>query len=251
MGNGLARGQDGPGHRHARPVTGSEQADDGTQLRRVLTYARRGSRLTPRQAAAWERRAEAWAVGPEVAEDPTVRWAEVFGRDAPLTVEIGSGVGETAIAVAAARPEHNVLALEVWHPGQADALARAEEAGIENLRVCGLDAVWAVEHRFADGEIDELLTFFPDPWPKTRHHKRRIVAPDFAARAATRLAVGGWWRLATDWAPYAEVMREVLDAEPALDGGPVERWDLRPLTRFERKGHAAGREVADLAYRRV
>ena len=103
----------------------------------------------------------------------------------------------------------------------------------------------------APGGIAELWTFFPDPWPKTRHRKRRLVDPAFARLAVSRLAPGATWRLATDWPDYAQQMREVLDAEPGLEGGPVPRWEERPVTRFERKGIEAGRSIADFAYRRV
>ena len=113
------------------------------------------------------------------------------------------------------------------------------------------DAVWSLEHLIAPDGMVELWTFFPDPWPKTRHHKRRLVNPSFARLAASRLAPGGVWRLATDWSDYAEQMVRVLDAEPALEGGPVPRWEERPITKFERKGVEAGRTITDLAYRRV
>jgi len=143
-----------------------------------------------------------------------------------------------------------VLALEVWRPGVADALGRVAEAGATNVRFCSVDAVWSMEHLLEPGSVAELWTFFPDPWHKKRHHKRRLVTADFAALAASRLAPGASWRLATDWADYAEQMVEVLDAEPALQGGVVERWSERPVTRFERKGLAAGRTITDLRYTR-
>ena len=111
--------------------------------------------------------------------------------------------------------------------------------------------MWSLEHLVAPGALEELWTFFPDPWPKARHHKRRLVQPEFAALVASRLRPGGVWRLATDWAPYAEHMLVTLDAEPALEGGRVERWAARPVTKFERKGLAVDREIADLLYRRV
>jgi tRNA (guanine-N7-)-methyltransferase len=114
-----------------------------------------------------------------------------------------------------------------------------------------VDAVWCLEHLFGPGQVEELWTFFPDPWPKKRHHKRRLVTPEFATLAASRLRLGGLWRLATDWADYAEQMRSVLDAEPSLEGGVVDRWADRPVTKFERKGIAAQRGITDLAYRRV
>ena len=114
-----------------------------------------------------------------------------------------------------------------------------------------VDAVWVLEHLVAPGSLAALWTFFPDPWPKKKHHKRRLVDADFAALAADRLAPDAEWRLATDWADYADQMREVLDAEPRLTGGPVERWSERPVTKFERKGLAVGREITDLCYRRL
>jgi tRNA (guanine-N7-)-methyltransferase len=174
-----------------------------------------------------------------------------FGRIAPLVVEVGSGVGETATAVAAERPEVNVLAFEVWRPGVAETLRRIERAGVTNVRTCSVDAVWSMRHLLGPGSVSELWTFFPDPWPKKRHHKRRLITPPFAALAASRLAEGGVWRLATDWSDYAEQMRDVLDAEPALEGGQVPRWPHRPMTRFERRAAREGRSVADLAYRRL
>ena len=166
-------------------------------------------------------------------------------------VEIGSGVGEATGVLAAARPSYDVLALEVWKPGVAASLAEVAAAGATNVRFCSVDAVWAVEHLVEPGSLAGLWTFFPDPWPKTRHHKRRLVNASFAALAASRLAPGATWRLATDWDDYADQMREVLDAEPGLTGGVVERWAERPVTKFERKGLDAGRTITDLAYTRA
>jgi tRNA (guanine-N7-)-methyltransferase len=119
------------------------------------------------------------------------------------------------------------------------------------VRFSSVDAVWSMEHLLGPDSLAELWTFFPDPWQKKKHHKRRLVTPAFAALAATRLRPGAWWRLATDWADYAEQMLEVLDAEPRLEGGVVPRWEERPITKFERRGLAAGRAITDLAYRRV
>ncbi len=189
--------------------------EDGRRMREVLSYSRRGSRFTPSQQQA------------------------------------GCGVGEATGILAAARPECNVLALEVWRPGVAASLAEVAAAGADNVRFCSVDAVWSLEHLVAPAGLEELWTFFPDPWPKARHHKRRLVQPEFAALVASRLRPGGVWRLATDWAPYAEHMLETLDAEPGLEGGRVERWSDRPVTKFERKGLAVGREITDLLYRRV
>lgn len=225
--------------------------EDGRRMREVLSYSRRGSRFTPRQQEAWDAHAEAWVVPDEAIDRPGFDLAEVFGRSAPLVVEIGCGVGEATGVLAAARPGCNVLALEVWLPGVAASLAEVAAAGAQNVRFCSVDAVWSLQHLVPAGGLEELWTFFPDPWPKARHHKRRLVQPDFAALVASRLRPGGVWRLATDWAPYAEHMQDVLDAEPALEGGVVERWAERPVTKFERKGLEVGREITDLLYRRV
>ncbi|WP_228387743.1 MULTISPECIES: tRNA (guanosine(46)-N7)-methyltransferase TrmB [unclassified Nocardioides] len=235
--------------RPARPH--HKLTEDGRRMREVLSYSRRGNRFTPNQAAAWAAHQADWVVPDEAVDRPGFAWSAWFGREAPMIVEIGSGVGEATAVLAAARPEHNVLALEVWRPGVADTLWRVAEAGADNVRLCSVDAVWTMEHLIEPGTIDELWTFFPDPWHKKRHQKRRLVSADFARLVGTRLVPGGTWRLATDWADYAEQMIEVLDAEPSLEGGVVERWDERPVTKFERKGIAAGRAITDLAYRRV
>ena len=224
-------------------------------MREVLTYSRRGSRFTPLQAAAWEAHHEAWVIPDEAVDRPGFSFDAWFGRGPEerdgLIVEIGSGVGEATAALAAPRPSYDVLAFEVWRPGVASTLARLAEAGAENVRMCSVDAVWSLEHLLGPGSIAELWTFFPDPWHKKKHHKRRLVTPSFAALAASRLRPGGTWRLATDWGDYAEQMVEVLSAEPALEGGVVERWEERPVTKFERKGVAAGRSITDLRYRRA
>ncbi|WP_028660606.1 tRNA (guanosine(46)-N7)-methyltransferase TrmB [Nocardioides insulae] len=234
------------GTRPARPH--HKFTADGRRMREVLSYSRRGSRFTPNQQEAWDAHHEGWVIPDEAVEAPDFSWSDWFGREAPLIVEIGSGVGEATAALAAARPECNVLALEVWRPGVADTLWRVAEAGADNVRMCSVDAVWTMEHLIAPHSIEELWTFFPDPWHKKRHHKRRLVAPSFARLVVSRLVPGGTWRLATDWADYAEQMVEVLDAEPGLTGGVVDRWAERPVTKFERKGLAADRTITDLRY---
>jgi tRNA (guanine-N7-)-methyltransferase len=235
--------------RPARPHL--KLTEDGRRMREVLTYSRRGSRFTPRQQAAWDAYAERYVIPEEAIDDPAFTLADCFAAAQPLIVEIGSGIGEATVELAAARPTYNVVGFEVWRPGIADCVGRFGEAGLTNVRMSSIDAVWSMEHLVEPGGLAELWTFFPDPWRKTRHHKRRLVTPEFARLAATRLAPGATWRLATDWAVYAEQMIEVLDAEPGLRGGVVERWAERPVTRFERKGTAAGREITDLAYARA
>lgn len=233
----------------ARP--GHRFTPDGKHVRAVLSYSRRGFRFTPSQQAAWTAYADAWVIPDDAFADPGFRVDDAFGRRASLIVEIGSGVGEATAALAAQRPECNVLALEVWRPGVAASLALLAEQNVSNVRLCGVDASWALQHQILPGSLQELWTFFPDPWPKTKHHKRRLVSAEFAGLAASRLAPGGTWRLATDWASYADHMLDVLTKEPLLTGGPVGRWAERPVTKFERKGIAAGREIVDLAYSRA
>ena len=224
---------------------------DGRRMREVLTYSRRGARFTPSRQEAWDAHHDKWWIPDEVVDDPAFRLTDWFGREAPLFVEIGPGIGEATTALAATRPDANIMAIEVWRPGVADILGRVGETGLDNVRVLGVDAVWSLENLVAPDSLAGLWTFFPDPWPKKKHHKRRIVNPAFAQLAATRLAPGAQWRLATDWAEYADVMREVLDAEPLLEGGEVPRWAERPVTKFERKGVHAGRVIHDLAYTRI
>jgi tRNA (guanine-N7-)-methyltransferase len=225
--------------------------EDGRVMREVLSYSRRGDRFTAAQQRSWDDHHGAWGIPDAAVDAPDFSFADWFGREAPLCVEIGCGVGEATVALAAARPDANVLGFEVWHPGVAETLGRLADAGVGNVRLCSVDAAWSLEHLIAPASVTELWTFFPDPWHKTRHQKRRLVTPAFAAIAAARLAPGGVWRLATDWADYAEQMTEVLDAEPSLEGGVVPRWEERPVTKFERKGIRAGRDIVDLAYART
>lgn len=241
--------QDQIGVRPARPH--HKLTDDGRRVREVLTYARRGSRFTPKQQAGWDEYAERWVIPDGAVDQADFTWDTWFDREAPLIVEIGGGVGEATAALAASRPEFNILALEVWLPGVAEGLGRVAAAGATNVRFSSVDAIWTLEHLLPEASISELWTFFPDPWHKTRHHKRRLVNEDYTRLIASRLVPGGVWRLATDWAAYAEQMIEVLDVEPSLEGGVVDRWVERPVTKFERKGLAKDRLITDLAYRRV
>jgi tRNA (guanine-N7-)-methyltransferase len=173
---------------------------------------------------------------------------EVFGRRAPVVLEIGSGMGETTAAIARARPESDFLACELHGPGVGSLLNRIAAEGLTNLRVIRHDAVEVLEHMIPDSALAGMHLFFPDPWPKKRHHKRRLVQPAFAALAARKLAPGGYLHAATDWADYAEQMMQVLGAEPALELEPQGRG--RPGTRFEARGLRLGHPVRDLVFRR-
>ncbi|BBH17896.1 tRNA (guanine-N(7)-)-methyltransferase [Nocardioides baekrokdamisoli] len=228
----------------ARP--GGSLTEDGRQMREIVSYARRGARFSDRQQRIWDEYAPQWVIDPAAVEADDFDWSSVFGRDAPLILEIGSGVGETLGAVE--RPDANILGVEVWVPGVADTLGRLAAAGRTNVRMLSIDAVWLLRERIAPGALQELWLMFPDPWHKARHHKRRIVQPGFAELVTDRLVDGGIWRLATDWLPYAEHMQDVIDPAPGLRGGVVDRWPERPLTKFERRGIAKERQITDLAY---
>lgn len=179
----------------------------------------------------------------------------LFGRTAPLVLEIGSGMGEATAAMAAADPGRDYLAVEAHLPGIANLLALLEAGGVENVRIGHGDALELVADRVAPGSLDAVHVFFPDPWPKARHHKRRLVSPERVTLLASRLRPGGVLHCATDWADYGEQMLEVLTAEPLLEnatpgGGYAPRPVRRPVTKFERRGLAAGHEVVDLVFRR-
>ncbi|CAN5234027.1 MAG: tRNA (guanosine(46)-N7)-methyltransferase TrmB [Nocardioides sp.] len=224
---------------------------DGRVMREVLSYARRGNRLVGPQQASWDAHASAWLVPEEAFDEPGFDPASYFDREAELIVEIGGGMGESTAALAVANPDANILGFEVWRPGVAETFGRLAKIGATNVRMCMVDAAWTIRNRLAPDSVSLMTTFFPDPWHKSRHHKRRIVNLENAAGFASRLAPGGVWRLATDWPEYAEQMVEVLDAVPTLSGGLTDRWDGRPLTKFERKGIRAGRPITDLAYLRA
>ncbi|MEO6473276.1 MAG: tRNA (guanosine(46)-N7)-methyltransferase TrmB [Aeromicrobium sp.] len=225
-----------------------------------VSFARRGGRLTDRQQRAWDalsdshildipRRDTSTSVDPNYRFDP----AATFGRTAPLIVEIGSGRGEAVVEAAAAYPDTDFLALEVYIPGIAQTLVWMQNRRVDNVRIALLNAAEALETTLEPGSVDELWVFFPDPWPKLRHHKRRLVTPDFAAKAARVLKPGGVWRLATDWQNYADGMRKVLQDSPdfEFDGTWAPRFEGRLFTRFENKGLAVDREIRDLKAIRI
>jgi tRNA (guanine-N7-)-methyltransferase len=178
-----------------------------------------------------------------------------FGRRAPRVLEIGFGNGDMLVELATASPGTDFIGVEVHPPGVGHCLLAVSERGLANVRVVMHDAVEVLEQMVPPAALDEVLLFFPDPWPKKRHHKRRIVQPAFASLVASRLKPGGHFKLATDWEPYAAWMLEVLNASPDLsnvasDGGCVERPE-RSATRFERRGRKLGHRVFDLEFVRI
>lgn len=176
-----------------------------------------------------------------------------FGRESPKVLEIGFGMGETTAAIAAAHPDIDYLALEVHTPGVGSLLKQIGEAGLTNVRIIQHDAVEVVRDMVAPGKLAGVHVFFPDPWPKKRHHKRRLLQPPFVAMLAQRLAPGGYLHCATDWEEYAQQMLEVLAGEPLLENTATDfapRPDYRPLTKFEQRGRRLGHGVWDVVFRR-
>ena len=177
-------------------------------------------------------------------------WAAAFDRPAPLAIEIGFGNGASLAHLALAHPDWNCVGVDVYRPGFGALMLACRKDGIDNVRIVESEALTLLK-RLASASVRLVNVFFPDPWPKARHHKRRLVNADFGSAVAGCLESGGTLSLATDWGPYAEQMVEVLAAVPTLGGGQTERPDSRPMTAFEAKGIAAGRAVVDLTYRRV
>lgn len=227
--------------------------------REVVSFARRDGRLSHRHQQAWDAHHAQYVVEPprsvrstSIDETWTFDAASVFGRVAPLAVEIGSGDGDAVLAAAQAHPEVDYLAVEVYKPGLARTIVGARSRGLTNLRVLVGDARALLEHGLPEASVSELRVLFPDPWPKARHHKRRLVDGGFARAAARVLVDGGDLRLATDWADYADQMLAVASADADLvNASPEGTWaprGERVVTRYERKGIDLGRDIRDLHF---
>lgn len=274
----------------ARPITPGSQAAAGTYHAQPVSFVRRGTRLQGRRQKAWEDHSDALAVDvPRHIADTSVHpdfvfdAAAEFGRVAPLVVEIGSGLGEAVVNAAKNNPDKDFLAVEVYTPGLAQTIQKIVANGLGNVRVVQANAPEVLGTMLPAGSVSEVWVFFPDPWHKTKHNKRRMVKDTFAPLVARVLAPGGTWRLATDWSTYAEQMlavgtasadftniydggragadspltqarRSGVDCEqsdaPDEVGGWAPRFDGRILTSFENKAHKAGRVIFDLAFRR-
>lgn len=227
-----------------------------------VSFVRRSGRMSDGQERAWARLSDTYvipvqrdAAATSILPGSTIDPAAVFGRSAPLVVEIGSGQGHAIVHAASTRPDTDFIAVEVFRAGLARTMLDADRAGARNLRLVEANAPEVLEHLLPTASVDELWIFFPDPWHKNKHTKRRLVDPEFPALAARVLRDGGLLRLATDWEDYARQMRAVMseadDFAPAFEGEWAERFDGRIMTAFERKGIAKGRDIRDLAYRRT
>ena len=218
--------------------------------RAIRSYVVRAGRMGTGQQRALAELAPRWVL--PFAARP-LDFDAAFGRRAPRVVEIGFGMGDATAQIAQGRSDTDFLGIEVHPPGVGALLQRIEERGLANLRIVQHDAVEVLEQMVAPGALSGVHVFFPDPWHKKRHNKRRLIQPAFVALLASRLDSGGYLHCATDWQPYAEQMLEVLSAEPALRNrfdGYAPRPDYRPLTKFENRGLQLGHGVWDLVFER-
>jgi tRNA (guanine-N7-)-methyltransferase len=214
----------------------------GETVRTVRTYKTRRGRVTGSQADALAR---LWPTYGVDVDGRPLDLPGLFGRTAPVALEIGSGMGETTARMAAAEPDVDLLAVDVHTPGLGNLLKLVEAGGLGNVRVADGDALVLLRTMLPPATLSEVRAFFPDPWPKARHAKRRLVSPSFCALVATRLRPGGRLHVATDWPAYAEQVVAVLSASPDLEVASRERG-ARPVTRFEHQGLDAGRAAHDV-----
>jgi len=217
----------------------------------IRSYVRRAGRTTTGQAKAFA------DLGPQYLltyQEAPLDAPAAYGRPAPLILEIGFGMGEATAHIARVRPADNFLCCEVHEPGVGALLKRIGEQDITNIRILQHDAVEVLDHMLPEGSLDGIHIFFPDPWHKKKHNKRRLIQGPFVAKLAARLKTGGYLHCATDWQPYAEQMLEVLQAE-ALLRNTAEAYapqpDYRPLTKFENRGLRLGHGVWDVVFRRI
>lgn len=224
---------------------------EALKTRPIRSFVHRRSHMTPGQKQAVEQHMDTWAL-PYRAQ--LLDYAEAFGRQAPTILEIGFGMGETTQKIAQLRADENFLGVEVFNAGVGALLKRIEESGVTNIRIIQHDAVEVVQNMIAPDSLDGVHIYFPDPWPKKRHHKRRLVRPEFVSLLASRIKPGGYIHCATDWEDYAVQMLEVLSAEALLANTAADyaaKPDYRPQTKFETRGLRLGHGIRDLVFKRV
>ena len=226
------------------------------QRRTIRSFVIRGGRMTEAQQKAYDAHWGQWGLEPNKEAVEKTDFAEVFGRTAPLVVEIGFGMGGSLAEMAEQAPEKNFVGIEVHRPGVGKLMHTMQEKGIDNIRIYCHDAVEVLANNIADNSIDTFQIFFPDPWHKKKHHKRRLIQPEFVQKLRAKLKVGGVLHLATDWEHYAEQMLEVLGTAEGYknlseNGSYVLRPEHRPLTKFEQRGERLGHGVWDLMFEKV
>lgn len=226
------------------------ESDVATNHRPIRSFVVRAGRMSPRQERGLTEGMKRFGI----AYSPQVHdWSQVFGRQGPLILEIGFGMGQTTAEIAAAQPATHFIAVEVHPPGVGNLCNLLDESALSNVRVIQHDAVEVLTHMIAPASLAGVHIYFPDPWHKKRHHKRRLIQPPLVSLLASRIAAGGYLHLATDWVPYAEHMLDVLSAEPLLENS-AEKYAAtpawRPQTKFENRGIKLGHEVRDLLFYR-
>ncbi|HDN2511559.1 MULTISPECIES: tRNA (guanosine(46)-N7)-methyltransferase TrmB [Providencia] len=234
-------------------VISPEYNEEGRVMRRVRSFVRRQGRLTKRQEDALEKE---WAeMGIDFINEP-FDFAKVFSNSNPVTLEIGFGMGASLVTMASQNPQQNFLGIEVHAPGVGACLASAKEENVSNVRVMCHDAIEVLDCMVPNGSLAMVQLFFPDPWHKAKHNKRRIVQVPFAEKIRSKLAVGGVFHMATDWEPYAEHMLDVMKSVEGYKnlsptGDYVPRPESRPETKFEKRGQRLGHGVWDLMFERT
>ncbi|MFA7669406.1 MAG: tRNA (guanosine(46)-N7)-methyltransferase TrmB [Burkholderiaceae bacterium] len=217
----------------------------------IRSFVHRRAHITPSQREALDRLMPLWAISFQPGQ---LDFAQVFGREAPTILEIGFGMGETTEKIALARPQDNFLGVEVFNAGVGAMLKRIDASGLTNVRVIQHDAVEVLNEMIPPDSLAGVHIYFPDPWPKARHHKRRLIQPPLVKLLSSRLKPGGYIHLATDWENYAEQMLDVLSGEASLENtvgqGYAPRPDFRPQTKFETRGLRLGHGVWDLIFKR-
>lgn len=211
----------------------------------VRSYRIRGSRITGAQLAA---RQKLWSKYGVEYQESQIDLRELFPTSEKIILEIGFGMGEGTALIARDFPQDGFLGVEVHPPGVGKLMAKSEEFGLQNVRIIERDVHEVFHYMLADDSLDGIHLFFPDPWPKKRHNKRRIVNENFLTQVHKKLKPGGFIHVATDWVPYAEVIQETFAASPLFIGGVVERPEWRPITRFEGQGITKDHAVTDLRY---
>ena len=225
-------------------------SSENTPARRIRSFIRRQGRITQGQQLALANHWDRYCLDPHADYD----FDRVFGRTAPLIVEIGFGTGDSLAKMAAANPDNDYIGIEVHKPGVGHLMLLLDQQGLTNVRIYCHDAMDIIEHKIAEHSLSGVHLFFPDPWPKKKHHKRRIVRPDFIELLTKKLKPEGYFHAATDWQNYAEHMLQVLSAGAGLSnasptGAYCERPEYRPLTRFEQRGLRLGHGVWDLIFK--
>lgn len=228
-------------------------SEENTKMRRIRSFVLRTGRMTEGQKRSYDLH---WPSKGLELEKGVIDLDEVFGRRAPTVLEIGFGMGDSLATMAAAAPEKNFIGVEVHSPGVGRLMHLIDESGIENLRAYCDDAVEVLERCIADESLSRVQVYFPDPWHKKRHHKRRLIQPEFVQLLRKKLQPGGVIHLATDWENYAEHMMEVMSAAPGFtncegEGQFAPRPEYRPVTKFERRGERLGHGVWDLLFEKT